>query len=544
MTHGPHCNGCPLQSRASGFGSLDGTGWNGVFLVGEALGRDEVATGKPFQGGAGKLLDRMLTRRNDPATGVPLKREDFLIGNVINCRPPDNEITNTPYEEEAIAHCAPYLIKALEIHKPRVIVGLGNQPLRWFTGQWGITKLRGYVFETKWGPFIGTYHPDYIMRGKFPYAKIFQQDILKALYVARHGIPKVPKKYDLRPSPEAVSAFWARYQAAGMPLLSWDIETPYSKGQKDEKDDALVTEKFLEDDPSYKIILRISFSFEPYTAITMPWCRPYTDIIKVMLESKGDKLVWNKHFDVPRVGAHGVRVGGRIYDGMDAFHFLEPSLPMGLKSAATYYCPDMHAWKLDSREQPEWYNAADSDTALRCFLGIRSDLEKEGRWETFERHFVDLSGVLNRMSIRGVLVDRGERKKRREEFEEKLEIQTAALQPQVPITVRKKKVFRSTEEKLRKGGKWKEGMMMEVTVLEPWKEPKPAKPPKLSKSPKVRVARPRKEKSQSAPGESESNPLLEPDLKGLFTEGKPKRKKRIKAVMENAVPPQPSSMVS
>lgn len=491
-------------------------------LIGESLTPDTPA---------GKLLDRMLSRRTDPETSKPLSREDFQILSL-----PKPALL--PYPEEVIEPYATQIIKTLEAGKPGAIIACGDQAFRWFTGEWGVTKLRGYIFETRRGPVIGTYHPEYIRRGKFPYTKPFQQDLLKGLYVVRHGVPKATKHYDLRPSPEAVAGFWNRYQTAGFPLLSWDIETPYSKGQKDEKDDALVTEKFLEDDPSYRIILRISFSYEPFRAITMPWTRPYTDYIKLLLESKGDKLVWNKHFDVPRVGAHGVRTAGRIYDGMDAFHFLEPSLPMGLKSAATYYCPDMHAWKLDSRDQPEWYNAADSDVALRCFLGIRDDLTKQGRWEIFEKHFVDLSGVLGRMSTRGVLVDRAQRALRREEFEDRLGKGVAALQDSIPLALRKKKIFKLTEERLRKEGKWQEERMTQVTVLEPWKEPKVPKPPKVRK---VRVKR---GASTPEPGPNGLASASPPAPKESSTGAKPKRAKKIKPVMESVALPPRSSMVS
>lgn len=490
MTHGPLCNGCVLQREGgTGFALLDGKGTNGILLVGEALGKDEVPVGKPFQGGAGRVLDRMLSRRIDPGTNHPLNRDDFLIANVVNCRPPDNALTKTPWEMEAIDRCSPYLIQTLTKHKPKVIVALGNQALRWFTGEWGIEKLRGYIFPTKWGPVIGTYHPAYIMRGKFPLARVFQQDILKAIYVSHHGVPVLKKEYILYPTIQDFISFLNAYKRHGMPLLSWDIETPYSRKQKDNKDEGVITEKFVEDDPSYRIILRISFAWEPGKAITVPWSPPYTTYIKELLELSGDKLLWNKNFDVPRVQSHGIKVGGRIYDGMDAFHFLEPTFPMGLKYAATFFCPDMHAWKLESRDRPEWYNAADSDVALRCFLGTKSQLVDQGRWNTFERHFVDLSMVLRAMSDRGVLVDRDEREAQRLKFEGFLKDEVANLQPMVPDAVRPKKVYKSPKERLVKQNKWVEGSMVEITVQEPFKPPKEKKV-KVKAPKKARVVKP------------------------------------------------------
>lgn len=516
MVNGPLCGGCPLQHLGHGFGRVDGNGSSGVLLVGEALGKDESVVGLPFQGAAGKLLDRMLSRRKDPESLQPLSRDDFWIANVINCRPPDNLLTKAPYEMGAISHCSPYLKAVIAEKKPKAILAMGNQALRWFTGEWGIDDLRGYVFRTAYGPVVGTYHPAYIMRGKFPYVKVFQQDVLKALYVARYGIPEAVKDYSIHPSPNDAAEFLERYRSSvgpsGRPILSFDIETPYSKGVKDDKDTGSGgVDRFVEDDPSYRLILRISFSFEPFKSISMPWVRPYTEITKALLELSGDKLVWNKHFDVPRLRAQGIGFGGRIIDGMDAFHFLEPSLPMGLKYAATFYCPDMHAWKLDSREKPEWYNAADSDVALRVFLGTKKDLEAEGRWDVFIRHCVDLSVVLQRMSSRGVLVDKNERAARRAEFERELDSLRAQVQDVIPMEVKPKKVFKLSAERLKKEGKWT-NTMVSVSRLEEVKPPKPAKPPKPPKPvrpPKEKSPKPRKKKESSEAPEGTEPSLSE-----------------------------------
>lgn len=482
-------------------------------LVGEALGKEEVSAGKPFQGGAGKLLDRMVTRTKDPLTGHALARGDFLIGNVVNCRPPENVLVGAPYEDAAIAHCAPYLLETIKANKPKVILALGNTAFRWFTGQWGIDKLRGYVFETPHGPVIGSYHPAYIMRGKFPLAKVFQMDLLKALYVARHGVPRLPKKYVLHPSMIDLSNFHSEWTREGKPLLSFDIETPYSKALKDEKDDDITVELNTEDDPSYQTILRISFAFKGGSAITLPWIEPFASWARKILSEATSLLVWNRAFDVPRLEYHGVVFRGRIYDGMDAFHFLEPSLPMGLKYAATFYCPDMHAWKLDSRESPEWYNAADSDVALRCMEGIRRDLEKEGRWKTFEDHFVSLSQVLRGMSLRGVNVDREKRKEKREDFQAAYGIVVEGLQGIIPTAVRKQKVFKISEATLRKRGSWEEGRMVEVTREEMLPVPKPPKEKKVrSKSSGERKKRTKRRGVPNAePPASTSSPSLTED---------------------------------
>jgi uracil-DNA glycosylase family 4 len=420
-----------------------------------------VAASRPFVGGAGKLLDRLLYRTRDPETNQPLVRDDFLITNIIRCRPPDNKLTGEDWEYEAIEHCRPALEILIKEFQPRAIVALGNQPFRWFTGNWGIDKLRGYIFDSRFGPVIGTYHPAYIMRGQFHLARVFELDIKKALYVSRHGKPFLKKTYITHPSPDDARVYAARYFNQGCPPIAFDIETPYAKI---EKDDDITVEASIEDDLSYKHLLRISFAFEDGVAISMPWQPPYISIAQAILASKGDKIVWNRHFDVPRLVANGAPVLGRIYDGMDAWHFAEPSIPMGLKYAATFHCPDMPPWKLMSHEQPEWYNAADSDVARRVMLAVRRNLEAENRWTTFERHFVDLGLVLQEISAHGIKVDQAKRKFERERFQAWYANVLAEIQTLVPTQLIPRQVFKVSEERLKKPNKkgtisWEDGRM-------------------------------------------------------------------------------------
>lgn len=451
------CRGCPLALLGRGFALTGGKGeTTKVLVVAEALGKEEADSGEPLVGGAGKLFNRMVSRTQDKVLGRPFKRDDFLLANVVNCQPPSNVLVGASYEQQAIDHCSPYLKKIIADFQPKAILTMGNTPMRWFTGHWGVDSLRGYIFDTPWGPTIPTYHPAYIMRGNFELARVFQLDLQKAVWVSRNGVPRREKVYLTRPTLADATRFYEAYKNAGFPLLSFDIETPYSKMLKDEGMDPV-----LEDDASYQV-LRISFAFEEGRAISVPFDVTFKPFIKAMLATSGPKLVWNAPFDVPRLSYNGCPVEGRIYDGMVAFHFLEPSLPMGLKYAATFYCPDMPAWKLMSRESPEWYNAADSDVALRVFNRVKEALKNDERWDVFERHCVDLLQRLARVSARGINVDRDRRKVERERFIDRFNDTIAELQPHVPVEVRPRQVFKLPEERLKKEGKWKEGRMILV----------------------------------------------------------------------------------
>lgn len=444
----------------------------------------------------------MLARARDPETNQLLVRSDFKQANVVNCRPPENVLSGAPYEEAAIAHCAPYLERIIDEMKPKAILAMGNIPTQWLTGYSGIKSLRGYVFPTKYGLVVPTYHPSFIQRGNWDLVRVWQLDVLKALHISRHGIPSFEKHYITRPSLSDAQLFLAQLLEAirvdPSVVLSFDIETLYERIEKDAGGGA---EPTIESDKSWTIT-RISFAFRPGHAISIPWMPPFLEVIRAILDADCAKLVWNRRFDVPRVAKNGCPARGRIYDGMDAFHFLEPQLPMGLKYAGNMYCPDMPAWALMKHEEPAWYNAADSDVALRTFQRVREILSGQGRWDVFERHFVDLGLVLDAITLRGLNVDREKRKEAREGFEAMFKEEARNLQPLVPRELLPRQIFKISEERLKrseqgKPPRWEEGRMERVVQMEkppkPKKEPK-AKAPKPSKSPSASSSSKRRKK--------------------------------------------------
>ncbi len=458
------CRGCALYDLGTGFARTDGRGDLDILVVAEALGEDEAKAGRPLVGKAGTTWNRIVARTFDDVLKRNLTRDDFVHANTINCRPPDNELVGAPYEYAALDHCRPYLEETIKDVAPKAILTLGDTALRWFTGHRGITKLRGYVFETPFGPVIPTYHPSYIQRGNFHLARVVQTDILKALKVAREGIAAFHKAkyYTDRPSALDAAGFLTAWRSAGRPPVAFDIETPRGSDKKDE-------EMNIEDDESYTVLM-VSFAFSPYHAISLPWSPPYIDVAKAILKEAPTTLVWNAKFDVPRLVANGCEFGGEIIDAMLAWHWLEPALPMGLKYVATFLCPDMSAWALEkeSRGMP-WYNCADSDVLLRSYNEIKTRLENQGRWGVFERHFLTYGKILHKMTRRGILVDNEARKEGLEKFQDMYAKVESDVQPFVPLEVKPvhpKKGYKKTEEELKKGKKapWIEGGMRKITV--------------------------------------------------------------------------------
>ena len=124
-------------------------------LVGEAPGAEEDRLGEPFVGQAGKLLDNMLA-------ALDLQRgRNVYIANVLKCRPPGNR---NP-EPGEVAQCAPFLLRQIELLRPRLIVAMGRFAAQTLLdSDASIASLRGRVHRFHGVPLVVTYHPAYLLR--------------------------------------------------------------------------------------------------------------------------------------------------------------------------------------------------------------------------------------------------------------------------------------------------------------------------------------------------------------------------------------------
>lgn len=158
------CRLCETRTRTVfGVGPLQAP----LMVVGEGPGADEDASGEPFVGRAGKLLDEMLR-----AIGRS-RQSDTFIANVVKCRPPGNR---EPAEDEAEA-CRGYLEQQLRLVRPRLIVALGRVAAqRLLVTDTPIGKMRGQTYT--WGPegtpLMVTYHPAYLLRNPVEKAKSWE----------------------------------------------------------------------------------------------------------------------------------------------------------------------------------------------------------------------------------------------------------------------------------------------------------------------------------------------------------------------------------
>jgi DNA polymerase len=153
-------DGCPLKTQ----GATKAVVWRGaadapVMIIGEGPGAEEDRQGEPFVGKAGRLLDRMIA-----AAGLTGR---VFITNTVFWRPPGNR---TPtIEEQAV--CAPFVERAIELVKPKLLLLVGGASAKSMLKQdQGILSLRGRWLEWRSNdqalavPAMPTLHPAFLLR--------------------------------------------------------------------------------------------------------------------------------------------------------------------------------------------------------------------------------------------------------------------------------------------------------------------------------------------------------------------------------------------
>jgi uracil-DNA glycosylase family 4 len=148
------CTRCKLSEHRTNIVFGEGNPRARLVFIGEGPGADEDASGRPFVGRAGQLLDKIIV-------AIGLRREDVYIANVVKCRPPGNR---TPEKDET-ATCEPFLFRQLRFINPTVIVTLGLPALQSLLKvRDSITRARGQWREWNGVRVMPTFHPAYLLR--------------------------------------------------------------------------------------------------------------------------------------------------------------------------------------------------------------------------------------------------------------------------------------------------------------------------------------------------------------------------------------------
>lgn len=163
------CTRCPLYAGRTRTVPGEGNPLSDVLLVGEGPGAREDATGRPFVGPAGQLLDELLR-------AIGWSREQVFIANVVKCRPP----ANRDPEAEEISACRPYLDRQEAALDPAVIVTLGRHSLRRYLPDARIGEVHGSLRRSGGRFVFPMYHPA---------AALHQASLRETLFADIRGLP-------------------------------------------------------------------------------------------------------------------------------------------------------------------------------------------------------------------------------------------------------------------------------------------------------------------------------------------------------------------
>jgi uracil-DNA glycosylase family 4 len=140
---------CPqLRQGAKQLVFADGNPDAEIVFIGEAPGAKEDELGKPFVGAAGKFLDEMLA-------GIGLQRREVYITNIVKYRPPGNRDPE-PAEIDAFM---PYLLKQIELIRPKLIVFLGRHAMSVFLPELRISQVHGQPKRKNGRVYLPLFHP-------------------------------------------------------------------------------------------------------------------------------------------------------------------------------------------------------------------------------------------------------------------------------------------------------------------------------------------------------------------------------------------------
>jgi uracil-DNA glycosylase family 4 len=425
------CASCQCFSHGTDFSRVEGTGANGVMLVGEASGECEAREQTPFvkYAPAGSLLERTFRR-------MGVDRQQFSITNIIRCRPRNNWLEGAPWEYSAINSCRPNLNSTLAERHPRAIVALGGTALRELTGlageKLGISYLAGYVLPGPNNiPVVANFHPAFLRRGKASHQGIFARILQRGINIAAgrdhawtwHLDPDDPLtygglRYATHPSLDDARAFASHVLDNGSAMVAYDIETSES---------ASLDEDAREGFQDTQLQL-VQFCMESGQAIALPWEGGYREIAQSILLGPNPKCgqnVWT--FDNKVLRAVGEREGmdlaprGVIHDTLQMFHHWQPDLPAHLQFCASFISYPF-PWKHLAASNIEFYGCTDVDATLRIYNFLEATLKKDGLWGDATLGYLGqvyhVRPILAAMEDRGMPIDNSARVALGKEFED------------------------------------------------------------------------------------------------------------------------------
>jgi uracil-DNA glycosylase family 4 len=369
-------------------------------IIGEAPGREELATGQLFVGGAGRLLDSILSN-------VGISRQACYLGNICQVQPPANDIHNFAWDSPQIQTGLDQLSHDLTLFKPNLCLLLGSTALRAARGLEevrqkrttkhvppSVSSWRGSLFicDVKNSPFFGlkclcSFHPAYILR-VYESLAVFRFDVRRAKEESFYSDLVVPQRTIKTTLSVAEVIFELRQISVHKPTVAFDLEGyPWA-----------MTCCSLATSPDYCLVIDFTtLSVDDELAILVELSRVLSDssISKTLQNSLYDNFVLAFTYNIPILGI----VDDTMLGAWESFNEMEKSLGF----LASIYTREPY-WK-DKRNHEDKaerlvYNGKDSCVTYEINVALRKQLV--GRPLDHYQFNINLLSPLLYMEMRGL----------------------------------------------------------------------------------------------------------------------------------------------
>ncbi|MCF6245063.1 MAG: uracil-DNA glycosylase [Sulfurovum sp.] len=161
------CHLCTLSKTRQKVIFGEGNPHADIMFIGDTPSSSDESVGKIFTGRSGEMLTKMIENV------LKLQREDIYLTNILKCRSHENKDISPKH-----AHtCLPYLLKEIDLVKPKVILTLGESAYQYLTeDNTPLHDIRGSIQQKENYLVIPTHHPNFLLRN--PSAK---KDVLEDL---------------------------------------------------------------------------------------------------------------------------------------------------------------------------------------------------------------------------------------------------------------------------------------------------------------------------------------------------------------------------
>jgi uracil-DNA glycosylase family 4 len=377
-----------------------------IVLIGESPGQDEEDNRQPFVGVSGQLLLQTLGK-------FGVTRNEVSLLNLCQYRPFGNkfDILEEDLDGKRKLFAGVKEVKEyISTHKPNVVGLLGEKPLNYIAGKYGIGRYRGSILPAANSTIktVAIRHPTFIQRNEEEYP-IFETDIKRLVGEADSPALNYTKRdYHIVSGGLELIDWWQKLSQKK--LLACDIENlkPTINKKKPEKSRPLD-------------MLCVGFAYDKHNAVVFPWNMETKPVIKSLLENPDIHIIFHYGMhDANVLYLFGIDVANYSHDTLVMQNSLEPEMPRSLDFLTSIYTrepyykqegrgdlpEDSKVWAVKTdRNKVYVYNGKDCCCTYEIAERLLEEIEKDESAKKTYQHKMDCVPIALDMSRTGMCVD-------------------------------------------------------------------------------------------------------------------------------------------